>query len=116
MLLGDQTALTEDRRTLQHVSELAHVSRPAVGEQPLPHPTRNPGRGPAKRLRDVFEEGLAQRKDVILALAERRQTNFEHVKPVVQILTEAAGLHGRTQVSVCRRDDANVRLQCPCAA
>jgi hypothetical protein len=52
--------------------------------------------------------GLAQRRQVIAALAQGRHQDLDHVQPVVQVLAEAAGLHVGGQVLVGGADHAHV--------
>ena len=67
---------------------------------------------PAKRL----HEELGQRRDVVLAIAQRRHLHRDDVQAVEQVLAEPAFLHHLRQVAVGRRDDADVDAQRPGAA
>ncbi len=58
----------------------------------------------------LLEEVLHQQRDVVLALAQRRQVHGDDVQPVVEVLAEAALVDHRAQVDVGRRDDAHVDL------
>ena len=51
---------------------------------------------------------LADRRQVLAALAQRRHADLDHVQPVVQVLAEAAGLHLGAEVLVRGADDAHV--------
>ena len=51
---------------------------------------------------------VGEQEDVILAVAQRRQADGEHVDPVVQILAEGTGLDGLFQILVRGRDDTHV--------
>ena len=53
---------------------------------------------------------LYQRRDVFLALPQRRQVNCHDVQPVVKILAKAARCDFRIQISVRRGDNAQIDL------
>jgi hypothetical protein len=67
-------------------------------------------------LANLLEERVGQLEDVFEALAQRRQRDLEHAKPVIQILAELAALHRGSEITVGRRDHTNVRVQDPRAA
>ncbi len=56
------------------------------------------------------EEVIHQRRDIFLAIAQRRQRQIDHVQPVVQILAELAFFHQPLQIGVGGGDDAHVHL------
>ena len=53
---------------------------------------------------------LHQQRDVVLAVAQRRQLDRDDVQPVEQVLAELAFLHHLAQVDVGRGDDPDVDL------
>ena len=54
-----------------------------------------------------------QQRDVLAALAQRRQRDGEDVEPIVEILPEAPLGHGAFEIAVGGRDDADVRVERP---
>ena len=56
------------------------------------------------------DEVLDQRRDVLAALAQRRDLDAEDVEAVVEVVAEAAGLDLAAQVAVGGGDDAHVDL------
>ena len=89
------------------VLELAHVARPGVrrerGERAASSSTRR------WRLRGARRSAKCSReqRDVLAALAQRRQRRpADHVEPVVQVLAEAPRLDLVGEVAVGRGDDA----------
>ena len=76
-----------------HRLQLAQVARPRVGEEGGEHARRwraqrrRPG-GAGPRGQQVRH----QRRDVGLAVAQRRQRRRHHVEPVVEVVAEAAGV------------------------
>ena len=58
----------------------------------------------------LVEEVLREQRDVVLALAQRRQLDGDDVQPVEEILAEPALLHHLPQVDVGRGDDPHVDL------
>ena len=70
---------------------------------------RHRPRGPTLGA-ELLEEVLHEQRDVLAALAQRRQLHRDHVQPVEEILAErAVGDHLR-EVAVGRGDDAHVDL------
>ena len=53
---------------------------------------------------------LGEQRDVVLAIAQRRQRNGDDVKAVEQILAELAFLHQLPQIHVGRGEDPDVHL------
>ena len=64
----------------------------------------------AALLAELVEEVLHEQRDVVLALAQRRQLHGDDVQAVEQVLAEPALLHHVAQVDVGRGDDAHVHL------
>ena len=58
----------------------------------------------------LLEEVLHQQRDVVAALAQRRQVDADDVQPIVEVLAEPALFHLLLQVDVGRGDDAHVDL------
>jgi hypothetical protein len=56
------------------------------------------------------EEVLEEQRDVVAAVAQRRQRDLEHVDPVEQVLAEPPGRDHGGEVAVRGRDDADVDL------
>ena len=62
------------------------------------------------------QEVPRQRQDVVGALGQRRQLQFDRVEPVVEVLAELAGADQRRQVGVGRADHAHLDLALAVAA
>ena len=58
----------------------------------------------------LLEEVLREQRNVVLALAQRRQLHGDDVQPVEQVLAELAFVHHVPQVDVGRGDDPHVDL------
>ena len=69
-----------------------------------------PGRDEALVGAELLEEVLHQERDVLLALAQRRQLHRDDVQPVEQILAEQPVRHHASEVVVGRGDDAHIDL------
>jgi hypothetical protein len=104
----DQAAVAQDRRALEDVPQLADVTGPAVLDEALACLARDAGGRPGDALGEIGEEEVAEREDVLGALAQRRKADLEHLEPVVEILAEGAALDGGTQVPVGGGDEAHV--------
>src|SRR5262249_34978840 len=89
---AEGTALGQDDRTLDHVSQLSNVSRPAVRRELLEGLLRERGRGAVEPARREVQEVNGQQPNVFQAVAEWRQLDGEDGQTVVQVATEAPGL------------------------
>ena len=90
----------EDDRALDDVLQLADVARPGVANQGLHDRGRDGLDPPAHPPGELLGEMADQPRDVVAALAQRRQHEREHVQAVVEVAAEAAvGDHLR-QVAV----------------
>src|SRR2546430_15627333 len=116
MLARNEPAVTQENGALDRVPQLADVSGPRIGKQPLPRISRNSGRRAAHGLPKLFQERLGERKDILGAIAQRRDVDLEDVEPVVEVLAEGLPRDGGAQIPVRRGDDAPVRPQGPGAA
>src|SRR5262249_56294470 len=91
--------------------EGAGVSWRRVCQQPFTSISWETGRRSAERRGDVLQEHLAERQDVALPLAQRRQVDVEDLQPVEEILPEGAALDCLLQVAIRCRDDADIGLE-----
>ena len=64
----------------------------------------------ARRSGRALEEVGGEERDVLAALAERRDADADHVEPVVEVLAEAPLRDRAAEVLVRRGDDADVHL------
>ena len=113
---ADDAAARERREARDRVLELAHVARPVrarerVDERRLERDVAEP-EPLAVAARELDGEG----RDVVLAVAQRRDDEFDDGEPVVEVLAERARLGLGEQVAVGRRDDAHVDLLDPARA
>ena len=56
------------------------------------------------------EEVLGEQRDVLAALAQRRDPHLDHVEPVVEVLAEGAARDLGLEIAVGRGDHADVDL------
>ena len=86
----DEPALGHDRRPLDDVAQLADVAGPGV---PLEDPHRalvDRGHRPAVARVELADERLNEQRQILLAVAQRRQADREHVEAVEQIFAQPA--------------------------
>src|SRR5262249_39334838 len=95
----DAVAPGQDGRALDRILELAHVARPRVAEQPLDRLGRE-SQLAAELAARAGEEVLGEGRDVLAAIAERRQDHLDDVQPVEEVLAEAALREQRRQIAV----------------
>src|SRR5262245_24870544 len=111
VLACNQATFAEDCGTLERIAKLSNVARPFVRDQRVPGVARDAGRRTAEPLGDLREKRLAQRQDVVPAIAQGRELDDEDEKPIVQIFPEGATLDGGAQVAIGGRYHTNVGLQ-----
>src|SRR5262245_36898018 len=104
----DHRATRQRDRALDRILELADVARETVGEQPLERLGGDPLDLLAELARVPLEEVVDEQREVVLALAQRRQRDLDHVEPVVEVFAEARRRDFLLEASVGRRDDAHV--------
>ena len=106
----DLRAGRQHHRALDDVLQLADVARPVVFLQQIQRLGGQLEVGLLVFLAVLLEEVLDQQRDVVLALAQRRQLHGDDVQPVVQVLAELAFVHHVAQIDVGRGDDPDVDL------
>ena len=105
----ERRARRQDDGALQDVLELADVAGPVVA--PRASASRRQGCVSIRLLsaRDrPPHQVLDEQRDVLAAIAQRRERDREHVEPIVQVAAEAALAHFLGQIAVGRGDDAHV--------
>ena len=110
VLFGDVVLVADRHQPLDQVLELADVARPPVL---LQHRHRRVGDAldllPEPRVVALQEE-LGELRDVLGALAQRRQLDRDDVDPVVEVLAEAPFLDRLLEVDVGRGDQPELGL------
>src|SRR5258706_3535506 len=89
----DHAALRHQDPALHRMIELTDVAGPRVIEQRLQRRRLEPGEVLAIALRVLPQEVRGQRRNVLTALAQRRQLDLDRVQPEEQVLPEAARGH-----------------------
>src|SRR6185437_16246529 len=108
LLVGARPAI---EAALDHVLELAHIARPAIGPE-----RRERGIGEARKdlapqlARHGAGEMLGEQRHVLGALAQRRDGDNVEGEAIEQIAAEAAALGQARQIDVGRGDDAHIDL------
>ena len=100
----------QGRNRLRHILQLADVAGPAVALQKRYGLDAEAYLAQSEALGEVGGELAEEEVDVLLTLAQRRHHYPGGVEPVVEILAEAALLHGVVEVDVRGRDYADIRL------
>src|SRR5271154_1620308 len=98
---------TEGHGAFDGVFEFAHVARPVVGDE-APHGVLGDGAWGPLGVGKFFEKRGDEQRNVVLAVAQRREFNLHDVEAKVEILTESAGPDGGFKVAVGGGDDADV--------
>src|SRR3989441_475256 len=108
ILEGDLRSTSHEHRALERVLELADVAGPCVGEQPPVGLRLDAPDVPAVLGAIALQERADQDRDVLPALAQRRDVDRDGVDPEEQVLAQAALAQGRLGAPVRRRDEAEV--------
>lgn len=104
----DCTIVAEHVRTLHDVSQLAHVSRPVVPQQPLLNMRGNAFAGLLIEFRQLVDELQSQSDDVVGPLAERRNCQANDVNTEIEVLSKGPFAHHASQVTVRCRNDTHI--------
>ncbi len=105
-LRPQRAAARLDRRVFQRVAQFADVPRP----RPRLEERERFGRQNARRVRDaeLAEEVFGQRRDVVHAVAQRRQVDRVDVQAEEEVVPETALAHCGREVRVRRGDDPHI--------
>src|SRR5437870_806059 len=107
---GDDLSPREDHRALDDVLELAHVARPVVLGEPFQCFFADRRRLRRRAVTVLREEVLDERRDVLLAFAQRRHVDVDDVESVKEVVAELVLLDLLLEVLVRRAHDADVDL------
>src|SRR6266404_3335767 len=111
--VGGQVSDMKDRAgtqldsSLDGVFQLAHVSRPIVGDQAA-HGVFGDGTHRSLRIGEFLQKCRHQNGDIALAVSKRRQFDLHHVQPEIQILAESSRANGSLEIAVGGSDDTHV--------
>src|SRR5882724_9044655 len=108
--LADDGAAGAQDRPLDHVAELAHVARPGVAHELRERLVGDPVDALLARHLAVAQELADQERDILDALAQRRDAYRHHVDAVVEVLAHPPLGHRLRQLHVGGGDDAHVDL------
>ncbi len=98
----------EDERPLDHVLELADVSRPRVRHQRLHRALRHSLDAPSELGLAAVDVGPNEERDVLSPISQRRHLDGEDAEAEVEIAPENAVGHGLLEVPVGRGHDPHV--------
>src|SRR5438105_2689162 len=99
--------LRENGGALHDVLELADVARPGIPEQPV-HRGRAQAQGAALPLGEPAEEMLGQARNILPALAQRRERDRNYVEAIEEVLAELALVDHLLEIAVGGSDDPDV--------
>ena len=70
---------------LDRMLQFTHVARPVIGIKQFERILVDIAHGPAEPLVALHDEMLGKHRDVLLALAQRRDRDADHTQPVIQV-------------------------------
>src|SRR3989442_3083645 len=109
-LRADVGRLGQQRHPLHHVGQLADVAGPAVRAQGVEPLRRQALARQVVLAARALEEVLGERRDVLAALAQRRNAHGEHGEPVIEVAAEPARADGLREVLVGGGDHPYVEV------
>ena len=113
VLAIDRVAAAEREAALDDVLQLADVARPVVARELRQRGRREGLRRDVERLAVAAHVLGGEQRDVVAALAQRRQHDRDDVHPVVEIGAESTLAHLRSEVAVRGGDQAHVDFHRP---
>ena len=105
---GDSLAAADDEQLFEGVLEFADVSRPPVAAEGLDDVGANLWRAFAEAGGDFLAEVIHEDREVLYAVAERRNLDREDVDSEVEVLAEFGGVDESAEVPVGGRNHADV--------
>ena len=103
----DGLAAAQDGGALDRILQLPDVAGPRIAQHAFQRGRREPQRA-AQLRRRAREEVLGQRRNVLAAIAQRRQGHLDHVETVEEILAEAPLADPRREIAVGGGEHAHV--------
>src|SRR5262245_12765190 len=108
--LADEIPFREDASTLDYIAKLTNVAVPfRIRQQPF-----RAGCQPDERLVETLREGANERcrevRNIFATIAQLRQSDFDNVEAVIQVVAEATGTNFSQQVPVGRGNQTNIDL------
>src|SRR5262249_56979175 len=108
MFRHNEPAISETRRTFQDVAQLANVSWPVILGQCLLGFARYAGRRTPDRLANLKQKCLAERKNIVEPLAERRQPQLENIQTKEQVFAKELLIDRLSQITVRGSDHTRI--------
>src|ERR1051326_392037 len=109
-------AAGHDERAVDHVAQLAHVAVPLVLLQRLDEVGVDVLHLLLFRLVQLLQEEMGEERDILEALAQRRDLAGEDGEAVVEVLAHLPVLNGLLRIAVRRGDDARIDVDLLVAA
>src|SRR6266536_6386180 len=98
---------------LEHVFELPDIARPMIALEHRHRVRRHSSHVFAELLAELLEEMGDEERDVLAAVAQRRELDRNHVQAIEEILAEDTFLHRALEVTVGGGDEPHVYLDVP---
>ena len=105
---GDLAALGDQHAALDHVLQLADVARPPVPDEHVVRRRRDGLHVALVPLPVLLEKVLAQQRDVLGPLAQRRHAQRDRVDAEIQVLAQLAVAQRRVEIDVRRANQPEV--------
>ena len=99
--------VSEDNEPTDKVLQLSDIPRPVIGTHDRHGLGRQIHRAAVLGV-EPSPEGLSQDRDGLKTLAQRGDMDLEDIEAIVQILAELTVVDRRLEISIGRRNDANI--------
>jgi hypothetical protein len=109
----DTLAVMHHHDAPDHVLQLAHVARPVVGAQDRQRVVGESPEAPALLPREALEEDISEKRDILSALAQRRQVHRQDVEAVIEVGSQPPGFDLDRRIAVRGADNPHVDLARP---
>src|SRR5262245_24283132 len=109
------TAL-EKNRPLEHVFQLANISRPAIGQEEIRRLRRDLPELFLELVIELLQVELRDEKDIVSAIRQARHLDRNYFEPIIEVLPEVSRSDSLAQVLVRGGDDAQVHPEVDAAA
>ncbi len=104
------TVFGQNHGALDHVFEFAHVAWPVVVEEGIHRTFAEPRDVLVVLLGETLKKPVHHQRNVVAAVAQRRNVNRKHVQAEEQVFAKEPGFHGFPQIDVGCRHHSHIDL------
>jgi hypothetical protein len=106
----ERVAARQDHGTLNEILQFTNIPRPVPCRQPLDYRRRNCIDLLLHLLRKLLHKIAHQKRDILLAVSQRRNSDWKYIQAIVQIAPKFSICNHLFEIAVRSRDQAHVHL------